>query len=215
MKVVEKLLAVGGEVVHPEEDGALLHVDIVAGGPFHFGKRRIGAIPFTTGVRRTKGADTSIGAAIAEGFVEAANGVVIVSDGEQIIGRPAVVKTVSPDADDAALGHLLNFVIGHLLPFTDDDGIEPGVVRTSAGHDVQIRYRLVEIVHDGRMPVEVSLEHVAGEREADTQVVAVVVVGNVVSPPDEGIGRLVGVLFVLHVNVNHAVVPVGFDDGSD
>ena len=35
------------------------------------------------------------------------------------------------------------------------------------------------------------------------------------TPPDEGIGRLVGMLFVLHVDVNHAVVAVHFDYRSD
>src|SRR6267143_271909 len=39
--------------------------------------------------------------------------------------------------------------------------------------------------------------------------------GDVVSPPDEGIGRQVRVLFMLHVDVNHAVVAIGFDDGGD
>src|SRR5260370_13268793 len=116
VEIVQKVLAVGGEVVHAEENGTLLHVDIVAGGPFHFGKRRIGTVPLATGVRRAKRADARIGAAIAEGLVETADGVVVVSDGEEIVGGPAVVKTVSPYADDAALGHLFNFVIGHLLP---------------------------------------------------------------------------------------------------
>src|SRR2546421_233550 len=215
IKVVEKFLAVGGEVVHAEEDGALLHVDIVAGGPFDFGKWWIGAVPFATRVGRTKHSNARVGAAIAESFVETADGIVIVGDGEEIVGSPAVVEAVSPDADDAALGHLLNFVIGHLLPLSDDDGVEPGVVRTSAGHDVEIRNGLVEIVHDGGMPVEKGLEHVAGESETDTQVVAVIVMGDVVSPPDERIGWLVGMLLVLHVDVNHAVVAIGFDDGGD
>jgi len=34
----------------------------------------------------------------------------------------------------------------------------------------------VEIVHDGGMPVEVGLEHVAGKSEADAEVVAIIVV---------------------------------------
>src|SRR6267378_1721172 len=82
VKIVEKFLAVGGEVVHAEENGALLHVDIVAGGPFHFGERRIGTVPLAAGVGRAKRADASIGATVAKGFVEAADGVVIVGDGQ-------------------------------------------------------------------------------------------------------------------------------------
>src|SRR5260370_385347 len=113
VEIVQKFLSVGGEVVHAEENGTLLHVDIVAGGPFHFGQRRIGAIPLAAGVGWAKRADARIGAAIAERLLETADGVGIVGDGGQIVGGPAVVKTVGPDADDAALGHLLNFVIGH------------------------------------------------------------------------------------------------------
>ena len=73
----------------------------------------------------------------------------------------------------------------------------------------------MEVVHDGGMPVEIGLEHITGEREADAEIVAVVVMGNVVSPPDKGIRRLVRVFLVLHIDVHHAVVAVGFDDGSD
>src|SRR5712692_3896111 len=80
IKIVEKLLAVRGEVIHAEENGALLHVDIVTGGPFHFGERRVGTIPLATGVGRAKRADAGISAAIAESFVETSDGVVIVGD---------------------------------------------------------------------------------------------------------------------------------------
>src|SRR5260370_30247442 len=97
VKIVQKFLSVGGEVVHAEEDGALLHIDIVARGPFHFGERRIGAIPLAAGVGRAKRADARIGAAIAEGFIETADGVVLGGDGEKIVGGPAVVKTLGPD----------------------------------------------------------------------------------------------------------------------
>ena len=65
------------------------------------------------------------------------------------------------------------------------------------------------------MPVEVGFEHVAGKGEVDTQVVAIVVMGNVVSPPNQRIGRLVRMLLVLHIDVHHAVVTVNFDNGSD
>ena len=215
IKVVEEFLAAGGDIVHAQENGALLHVDVVARRPFHFGEGRIGTIPLATGVGRAKRADAGIGTAIAKGLVETANGVVIVGDGKQIVGGPAVIEAVRPHADDAALGHFLNFVMGHLLPLADDDGIQPGIVGAGAGHDVKIRDGLVEIVHDRGMPVEESLEHVAGEGQADAKIVAVIVVGNVVTPPDEGIGRLVGVLFVLRVDVHHTVVAIGFDDGSD
>src|ERR1700746_1590997 len=99
IEVVQELLAVGGHVVHAKKNGALLHVDIVSRGPFDFGERRIGAIPFATGVGRTKRADARVGAAVAESFVKAADGVVVVGDGEKIIGSPAVIEAMRPDAD--------------------------------------------------------------------------------------------------------------------
>src|SRR5439155_19801761 len=101
IKVVEKLLAVRGDVVHAEENGALLHVDIVAGGPFHLREWGIGTIPLATGIGRAQRADASVGAAIAKGFVETAERAVIVGDGQQRVGIPAVVKAVRPYADDA------------------------------------------------------------------------------------------------------------------
>src|SRR2546421_12406101 len=81
IKIVEKFLAVGGQVVHAEEDGALLHVDIVAGGPFDFGKWRIGAVPFATPVGRTKRWKAPVRAPIAESFIATAGGVVVVAGG--------------------------------------------------------------------------------------------------------------------------------------
>src|SRR5260370_4408567 len=85
VKIVQKFLSVGGEVVHAEEDGALLHIDIVARGPFHFGERRIGAIPLAAGVGRAKRADARLGAAIAEGFIETACGFCADGDGDWIV----------------------------------------------------------------------------------------------------------------------------------
>src|SRR5437870_626828 len=91
IEVVQELLAVGGHVVHAKKNGALLHVDIVSRGPFDFGERRIGAIPFATGVGRTKRADARVGAAVAESFVKAADGVVAVGDGGKMSGSGAVI----------------------------------------------------------------------------------------------------------------------------
>src|SRR5260370_32375056 len=74
VKIVQKFLSVGSEVVHAEEDGALLHIDIVARGPFHFRERRIGARPLAAGVRRAEGGGARIGAAVAEGLLGTARG---------------------------------------------------------------------------------------------------------------------------------------------
>ena len=72
---------------------------------------------------------SGVGAAVAEGLVEAADRVVTVRDVEHVVRRPAVVEAVGPNARHAALRHLFDFVIGQQLPLIDDERIEPGVVR--------------------------------------------------------------------------------------
>jgi len=62
------------------------------------------------------------------------------------------------------------------------------------------------------MPVEIGLQHIAGEREANAQIVAIVVVRNVMPHQMRGTA-LVGMFLVLHVDVHHAVVAVNFDNG--
>ena len=82
----------------------------------------------------------------AESLVEAADGVVAVGGVEHVVRRPAIVESVRPDARHAALGHLLDFDVGHLLPLVDHDRIEPRVVRAHAGRRVEERHRFVQIV---------------------------------------------------------------------
>ena len=58
----------------------------------------------------------SVGPAVAERLVEAADRVVAVGDVEHVVGGPAVVKPVGPDPGHAAPGHPLDLVVGELLP---------------------------------------------------------------------------------------------------
>src|SRR3954451_6700723 len=81
---------------------------------------------------------------VAERLLETADGVVSLPGPHHVIRRPAVVKTVRPDAGQPALGQLLHFMPGHALPLVDDERIDRRIVRTGAGGDVHERHRLVQ-----------------------------------------------------------------------
>src|SRR5207253_4822033 len=82
-------------------------------------------------------------------------------------------------------------------------------------NDVEIGNGFVEVVHDRGVKLEISLEHVAGESEGNAEIVAVIVVRNVVPPPNERIGWFIRMLLVLEIDVHHAVMAVDFNDGSN
>jgi len=77
---------------HAKEDGALLHVDIVAGGPFDLGSGGLGRYHSRL-VSAHEAFERAVSAPpFAESFIETADGIVIVGDREEIVGSPAVVK---------------------------------------------------------------------------------------------------------------------------
>src|SRR5215470_14694042 len=104
---------------------------------------------------------------------------------EHIVWRPAIVKTVCPDAENSALGHSLHIVVGKFLPLTDGDGIKPGVVGTGARRNVQIRNRFVQVMQHLWMPIQEILHHDLRKLEAHGERIAIVVVLYVVAPIDE------------------------------
>ena len=80
-----------------------------------------------------------------------------------------------PDAGHAVLGELGHFEVGEPGELGPEDGIEESILRGLAAVGVEEPDGLVEVVHDGRMPVEVPLEQVL-VGEAGVVDVAVVVV---------------------------------------
>jgi hypothetical protein len=126
---------------------------------------------------------------------------------------------VRPDARQVAARELVDLVVGHAVPLVDHQRVERGVVRPGAGGDVDERHRLVQVVRDLRVVVEVGLQHVAAEGEGEAHVVAVVVVRDVVAPVDERRGRDVRVRRAIVPEVDHPVPAVHFqhrrDEGDD
>ena len=66
-----------------------------------------------------------VGAAVAEGFVEAADAVVHRGKKHQVAGAPGIEVAVGEDAGHAELGHLLHVVPAEHLPLVGEDGIDP------------------------------------------------------------------------------------------
>ena len=74
----------------------------------------------------------------------------------------------------------------------------------------------VEVVHDDRVEVEEDLHDVLAQLQGQAEVVAVVVVGDVLAPVDEPAGDVgLGVLALGHGDVDLLVAAVDLEDGRD
>ena len=208
------MLAAVGEIGKREQQSALLIINVVAQRPLHSGQRRIrtepGAIALAAhdAVRRHR-------KAVAERLVETANGVVSLAGPHHVVRRPAVVEAIRPHARQSALRQLLHLVPRHPLPFVDDERIDGGIVRTGAGGDVHERHRLVQVVEDLRVKVEERMQHVAAQRERQPEVVAIIVVGNVVAPVDERRNGTIRIGVAPAREIELAIASIDFDDGRD
>ena len=115
------------------------------------------------------------GAAVSHDLVHAHHAVVVRGHDSHVAGRPAVDVAVSPDAGHAVLGELGHLEVGEPGEFGPEDGVEEGVLRGLAAVGVEEPDGLVQVVHDGRMPVEIPLEEIL-VGEAGVVDVAVIVV---------------------------------------
>ena len=116
-------------------------------------------------------------------LVEAADGVVQVADGENgVVRRPPVVESVRPDARQSAARELGYLLIRERVPLVDDDGVVLVVVGSGAGACVQEWNRLVKIVKNRRLPVQVRRHDVLRQLLRYDDRVAVVVVRGVLAP---------------------------------
>ena len=95
VEVLQELVLERRDVVHADEDAALLEVDVVADGPERRAQGRVGPVPGPVARGRD---DPGRAVARALGLVEAADGVVAVGRVEGVVRGPAVVEGVGPDA---------------------------------------------------------------------------------------------------------------------
>ena len=137
-----------------------------------------------------------------------------VCDPEHVVRRPPVVEVVRPYAREAALGQLGDLLEGELVPFRDHDRIELAVVRAGAGGRIEKRNRLVQVVQDGGVPGEEGVHHGAGQHLRHDDAIAVVVVGRVLAPIDQGRADVsVGLPVAVHIYL--AVPAVHFGHWRD
>ena len=160
------------------------------------------------------------GAAVAHDLVHAHHAVVVGGHDGDVAGGPSVDVGVGPDAGHAVLGELRHLEVGEPGELAPEDGVEEGVLRGLAAVGVEEPDGLVQVVHDGRVPVEIPLEEVL-VGEAGVVDVAVVVVLGVLAPVgnaafEDGVGvGDVDEVAVVPVDVAVAAVGVGYGHDGD
>ena len=157
-----------------------------------------------------------VGAGVAEGFVQAADAVVGGGDEHEIPGAPGIELAVGEHARQSETGQGVDIVPAELLPFTDQQRIDPAVVRTGTDRVViEERHRLVHVMQHLCVPASVGVDDIAGERQRGKHGVAVVVVGNVVAPVEQARILRVRMGAMPVVEIDHAFPSVGFDHRRD
>ena len=131
----------------------------------------------------------------------------------EVAGRPHVDVAVRPDAGHAVFRHLRHLEVRHHRQLAVEDRIEVRVLRRLAAEGVKQGLRLMQVVHDRRVPLEVPVEQ---RLHLDLRVVdvAVVVVKDVLAPVGHArAGRaalgLVDAVLVVPVDVAIAAVWIG------
>ena len=128
----------------------------------------------------------------------------------QIARRPHIDERVRPHAGHAVADHLRHFEIGEDRHLGVEDGVERRILRRLPAERIEQRLRLVQVVHDRRMPFQVELQPV-GHRHLRVIDVAIVVVENVLAPVRRPRRAIVLVLFgqlVLVIPIDVPVAPI-------
>ena len=97
-------------------------------------------------------------AAVALDLVHPDHAVVVRRHEREIAGRPHVDEAVRPHAGHAVLGHLRHLEVREHRQLAVEDRIESRVLRRLAAEGVEERLRLVQVVHDRRVPLQVPVE---------------------------------------------------------
>ena len=191
VEVFEDGLGEGGGHLERGEDAGFGIVGVVAHGPHDVFVRRVGTIPLAFGDVASGACSASFefglgigneavhggGAAVAHDLVHAHHAVVVGGHDGDVAGRPSVDVSVRPDAGHAVLGELRHLEVGEPGELRPEDRVEEGVLRRLAAVGVEEPDGLVEVVHDGRVPVEVPLEKVLVGKAGVVDVAVVVVLG--------------------------------------
>ena len=214
--ILQEMVRVLGEVGNCGQEGAFFVVVVIALRPVDDWVRRILPVPCAGIFFGGEDALFRVCAAVAEGFIEAADAVVHGGEEHEVAGAPGVEVAVGEDAGHVERLHLGHVVPAHFGPLLREDGIDPGVVGAVAdGVVVEERHRFMQVVQHLRMPADVGVEDVASQVEGHAHGVAVVVMRDVMAPVEQMRPILAGVRLVPAVDVDHAVAAIDFNDRSD
>ena len=134
---------------------------------------------------------------------------------ERVVRRPTIVKAVSPDSWDAALGHFIDFVIRHRVPLVNRDWVEPGVVRSSSARNIKVRHGFVQVMEDGWMKLEPGLHQILAKGQPHSHVVTVVIVGDILPPVEQRDRGFGWILLSIKIGIDKSVSSVGIEDRSE
>ena len=192
-EVAQQHLAVLRRERQRDEQAGLLVIVVVALRPGNRSVGRVLTVPGARGLARIELARLGVGAAVAEGLVEARDAVVHRGQEHQVARAPGVEIAVGEHPDHPELPHLGHVVPAEQLPLVGEQRIDPGVVGTVA-HRIVIEEgdRFVEVVQHLGVPAEIGVEHLPGQRQGHPHGVAVVVVRHVVPPVDQVGGSALG-----------------------
>ncbi|MCG3160993.1 MAG: hypothetical protein JMDDDDMK_02089 [Acidobacteria bacterium] len=216
IKIPQEVFAVGRKMRERNEQPRLLIIVVVALRPSGFRQRRILFVPRARIFRWRKRALDRVGAAVAEGFVKAADAVVRRGDEHQITRRPGVERAVSEDAGHSEFVHLADVVPADQMPFVGQYRINPRVVGLIADRVVvKVRHRFVQVVQHLRPPIRECVEHVSRQLQRHRHRIAVVVVRDIMAPVNQPRPVLVRIGQMPFVNVHLPVASVNFDNRCD
>ena len=171
IKISEQDLRKRRGQLQPAQDAGLHVVRVVADGPVDLGvgwrgpvplaRRAVAARPGARHFRVVDPAVHGVGAAVAEGLKHAQQPVMIRRHEAQITRGPHIHVAMGPDAGHAVTGHLRHLEVREPGQFAVENGIERRLLRRLAAESIKERHGFMQVVHDGRMPVEIPAQQIA------------------------------------------------------
>ena len=194
---------------------------------------RIGAVPLALGdvsecpaaaaldrgVGLVEGTLHCGGAGIAKNLIEAHQAIVVGGHDGYVPRRPRVHVTVRPDTGHAVAAEPAHIPVGKHGQLAIHNRVPKLVLWSLTAVDVEKRDRFMQVMHDGRMPIQIPLQKALVCHAGIVDVAVVIVLG--VLPPIGYPGHLlvVGYVDVVgEVPVNGAIASIGIGhrhDGDD
>ena len=133
-----------------------------------------------------------------------------------VIGRPAVIELMGPDTRHTLFGQFVHFLIGELVPFVDNDRVDPGVVGSCSGGNIEVGSGFVQVMHDLRMILQECPHDVFAQLQRQSEVVPVIVVGHIFPPVKWPAGIVsLRIFSVGHGHIDLFIATIHFQNRGD